>query len=82
MKAGGATAMSIPHGGLVAGYERGRGGAMAGERSNASSEANEGVMCASLLPLLLVLSGPLRPISLSMGLISAQVRPPLDWFRF
>lgn len=56
--------------------------AMAGERSNASSEANEGVMCASLLPLLLVLSGPLRPISLSMGLISAQVRPPLDWFRF
>jgi hypothetical protein len=41
----------------------------AGERSDASSEVDEGVVCASLLPPLLVLSGPLRPISLSMGLI-------------
>jgi hypothetical protein len=85
VKAGGAIAMSIPRGGLVAGDESGRGGGGGnggGKEQCIVRSANEGVVCASLLPLLLVLSGPLRPISLSMGLILAQVRPPLDWASF
>jgi hypothetical protein len=79
MKADGAEAMSSSRSGLVAGDERARGSGGGGKES----KAHEGVMCAeSLLPPLLVLSGPHRPISLSMGLIWAQVRPPLNWSSF